>query len=254
MNGAYSLRAFSRDLGLSPATLSEALNGRHKISKVTAQKIATKMMFSPAEADYFIDLVEQEGVRSQTQRRRMQEEFRKNYIEKKYFPLSRTEFSHISEWFYVAILELAHITSVKLEPHFVARALGITKTTAKLALVRLKDLKLLAEDEFGVLKPTHVKTATSSRVPSRDIQDFHCQILDKAKTALVTQSLETREFSCSFLAIDGDKIAEAKTALKAFRRKFCTKVQDSKEKHQLYCLSMQFFRAADLNFVEETNS
>ena len=68
---AYPLRSFSRDLGLSPATISEALNG---ISRMTAQKVAAKLAFSDAEAEYFVNLSEKEGGRSLAQKEKARED------------------------------------------------------------------------------------------------------------------------------------------------------------------------------------
>ena len=63
-NPSYSMRAFARDLEISPSRLSEILNGRGGMSSVMAQKIASKLGLQRSEIDYFKALVERRHGRS----------------------------------------------------------------------------------------------------------------------------------------------------------------------------------------------
>lgn len=47
-NAAYSLRAFSRDVGISAPQLSRIFNGKRKLSAEQACKIAIKLQFNHA--------------------------------------------------------------------------------------------------------------------------------------------------------------------------------------------------------------
>ena len=48
-NPGFSMRAFSKRLGISSSALSEILSGKRKISKKMAAKIATRMDLTPEE-------------------------------------------------------------------------------------------------------------------------------------------------------------------------------------------------------------
>ena len=59
-NPRYSLRAFARDLELSPSTLSEILNGRHRPQAATIGKICQRLSLAPAEEEYWTWVNQQE--------------------------------------------------------------------------------------------------------------------------------------------------------------------------------------------------
>lgn len=56
-NHSYSLRAYARDLGLSPAFLSEVLRGRKVLSVPKSKMVFTKLGFDESEIEYVKNLV-----------------------------------------------------------------------------------------------------------------------------------------------------------------------------------------------------
>src|ERR1700733_11819237 len=48
-NPAYSLRSFARDLGISPAALSQVLNSKRNFSRTNLTKVIEKLGLSPSE-------------------------------------------------------------------------------------------------------------------------------------------------------------------------------------------------------------
>src|SRR5690242_10123333 len=57
INAGYSLRAFARDLKMSPQNLSSLLKGKKGISAEAAATMADRLEMNPQEASYFLDLV-----------------------------------------------------------------------------------------------------------------------------------------------------------------------------------------------------
>lgn len=68
-NSRYSLRAFARDLRVSPSFLSEVLNGKYGISRQLARQIAERLGFDPRESDHFCELADLEVTDSRTRKR-----------------------------------------------------------------------------------------------------------------------------------------------------------------------------------------
>lgn len=56
-NHSYSLRAYARDLGVSPAFLSEVLRGRKVLSVPKSKMVFTKLGFEDSELEYIKNLV-----------------------------------------------------------------------------------------------------------------------------------------------------------------------------------------------------
>ena len=68
-NRRYSLRAFARDLKISPSFLSEVLNGKYGISKQLAGQIADRLGFNNEEIQHFCSLADLEVTDSRSKRR-----------------------------------------------------------------------------------------------------------------------------------------------------------------------------------------
>jgi plasmid maintenance system antidote protein VapI len=68
-NKRYSLRAFARDLKISPSFLSEVLNGKYGISKQLAAQIADRLGFNSEEVQHFCSLADLEVTDSRSKRR-----------------------------------------------------------------------------------------------------------------------------------------------------------------------------------------
>ena len=64
-NPQYSLRAFARDLTVSPQQLCNVMNGRKGMSGGMALAIADRLQFTQGEKDYFCNLVQSQFARSQ---------------------------------------------------------------------------------------------------------------------------------------------------------------------------------------------
>ena len=68
-NKRYSLRAFARDLKISPSFLSEVLNGKYGISKQLAGQIADRLGFNSEEVQHFCSLADLEITDSRSRKR-----------------------------------------------------------------------------------------------------------------------------------------------------------------------------------------
>jgi uncharacterized protein (TIGR02147 family) len=67
-NPRYSLRAFARDLKLSPSMLCDVINGNHGLSRAGASKVAQALNLNPQESEFFCDLVDCTNARSAIKR------------------------------------------------------------------------------------------------------------------------------------------------------------------------------------------
>ena len=67
-NAGYSLRAFARDLGISPSLLNEVLQGKHGLSQANARKIANRLGYPSEAVSRFCDRVAVEHARKASDR------------------------------------------------------------------------------------------------------------------------------------------------------------------------------------------
>lgn len=237
-NGKYSLRAYARDLGLSPQRLSHVLSGRHGLSLEAAQQIADRLDLSETEKEMFCNLVQQKHARSEVVRNNAKIKLKE--IKSTYQDLSLDHFKIIADWYHFAILELTLVENFSSQTKWIAKTLSISEIEAKHAIERLLKLEMLEQDKKGNLKLTGQFFMDPKGLPSDAVKNFHRQLLKKATDAVDLQSLTQRDFSSTILAIDDSDLPQAKADLKNFRIDFDKKYTKSTKKNKVYCLGIQF--------------
>lgn len=238
-NSRYSLRAYSRDLGISPTSLSLILSGQQGLSKPQAEKLARQIGFNKEQQRMFIDLVECAHARSSKVRDLARVRLIKHDTSGSSLQLD--QFRMISDWYHLAILELTALPIFKSNVTWIAKSLGITREQAEQGVDRLKKLEFLEEVD-GVLKQTQDFMATPSGVPSAAIKSFHHQLLKKAEAALDEQSVEERDFSSVIFGMDEKDMDWAKEKMREFRRELMARLENNPKKNNVYCLNMNLFR------------
>lgn len=247
-NARYSLRAFARELGLSPSRVSEVLSGKQGLSRNAATKVASVIGLEGRDIELFCDLVESQHGRSQLNRDLARIRLEKHRRDSEYLEVDLDSFHIISEWYHFAILQMIGLKGFKSDPVWIARALGIAPAEATSALQRLTRLKMI-ENKDGKIRQLQEFIRVKEDVPSEVARQTHRQILARALGALECQSVTEREYSANLIAIDRAQLPDAKKWLRAFRRRFSQKLSRSRDKNNVYCLSMQFF---NLTSIQET--
>jgi uncharacterized protein (TIGR02147 family) len=239
-NPHYSLRAFARDLGLAPSRLSEILNGKQGLSRLTAERVGARLGLSEDERAVFCDLVESRHARSAADKKAAALRLTKRQYATPEYQFKIDAFHVISDWYHLAIVELVTVSGFKNDAKWIARKLTITEIQVKLAierLIRLKFLKL-TRGKLVLLKD---EGFVPNDVPSESVRKFHQQILERAISALHAQNVSERHIATHVFAFDKKRMAEAKKSMRRFEHRFCKKLEGSRAKDSVYCLSFQFF-------------
>jgi uncharacterized protein (TIGR02147 family) len=221
-NSGYSLRAFARDLKITPQILSSVMKGKKSISIEVAAIMSDRLGFNPTEASLFIDLVIYAHSKNSTTKKIL--EFRINEklaVNSDYKTLNIEAFKAISDWYHYAILELTHTKKFKSNSQWIAARLGISTHEVEQAVHRLKLLELIEENSSGQLTRTDVNVSAIFGVPSAALRKFNRQLLEKAAESLEEQSIEERDITTITMAIDPERLTEAKKMIAQFRRKIC---------------------------------
>lgn len=198
-NPGYSLREFSKQLDVSPATLSQILKGKRVISKKTLQKALKNIHLDAADTKLIYSAIK--------------------HSQAEMVPMD--QFHVIVDWYYFAILSLAETIDFDSRPSWVARRLNITVKQAQDALKRLQRLQMLATDDAGVLRPTNKSFHSSDGVMNLLIQKRHRQHLSLAEESLQQDSVDERDFTAVTMAIDPTKLVAAKKMIRKFRDRLC---------------------------------
>ena len=228
-NASYSLRAFARDLGVSPAALSQYLLRKRELSKKNRQLVIDRMKLSPLEQKAF-----QQGrvVSAKVETHELMQE---------------DTFKLIGDWVSLAILNLARLRHNSAKPALIAARLGISTEEATDVIKRLIRLELVEIQDSRLVR-TKRPFATTTDVPSGAIKKFHLSVLHKAEQALLTLPVEERDITAITMPTDPAKLAEAKEILKRTRRRIASLVS-TPEASEVFVLSIQLFPVTKPNNV-----
>jgi uncharacterized protein (TIGR02147 family) len=248
-NPRYSQRAFARDIEMPPHKLSEVLRGKQGLSRPTAERIGKNLGMNAEERRRFCDLVDQKHGRSLAKRQAAAARLARDAQAPKTLDLDR--FHLISDWYHLAILELAKVAGFKGAPRWIAGCLGITEAEAKLALERLERLGMIRR-EGDAVEVREADNAVSTPVPSVAVKNFHRTLIERGLQALQTQALDAREFNSTMLAVPRAKVGLAQERIRSFWRDLAQELTEAgTPADDLYALTIQFFHLTDRRFLEK---
>jgi transcriptional regulator with XRE-family HTH domain len=225
-NPSYSLRAFARDVGVSPAALSQYLNRKRELSPKNKNSIIQKLGMSPVAAENFGGKV-----------RRLSGPVD---VSKSHAILSEEEFQLISDWISVAILNLARLRENVAQPAWISERLGITLTEAREAYDRLMRFGLI-KAKGRRMERTARPFVTTNDVPSTAIRRFHAGLLRRAENALLNLPVDARDITAITMPADPEKLKEAKKMLQRTRHRISKLMGASEDPQEVFVLAMQLF-------------
>ncbi len=231
-NESYSLRAFSRDLGMHPSTLSQILNRKKHLPKKNIKGVVENLELSPIEETLFRENYYQ--TKTKLDQIKISEDYFKRVM------IDETYFNIIAEWEYYAILTLVEVDNFVSDAAFVADRLEITKERAREVIKGLIKSGLLARDENDEFVLTKGPLRTTEDISSRALKISHKKTLDMSKDKLDEVEVELRDFSSMTIAVNPEKLPEAKTIIREFRQKLASLLRDGK-KQDVYQLAVQLY-------------
>lgn len=234
-NNSYSLRAFAKDLGLSPSGLSEIIRGKKKLSPAAANRIAKQLKFSEEERKSLIVLSVPESKRTDHTLNKAKETLQ---IVRDQKQLTLEVFNFISEPYHLTILEAFKNENFRSNPTELIELLNIDSHKFQRVIETLLKLKLLD----GKLNRTENRLPTPQDLPGSAVREHQKNILRKAENALDTQSISEREFQNTQLIFSKENLSRAKQKIRAFQAEMVKEFGVSEHKAQdVYSLSIQFF-------------
>lgn len=226
-NPQYSIRAFARDLNLSPSHLSEFLSGKAAISAKKATDLSLRLKLSQDQVDHWNDLIalaSKGKVRKQKAKLRVLKRIKENKSQ-----VSLDVFTAISDWYHFAILTFFEMNP-KISDEELARHLRISEKQVHVAIKRLKSLKLLEKNKDGY-KPISNSTFAGDADSSAAIRESHRQVLEKATEALELFGVDERISQSLFFSIPKKNLKKMQESLKQKVLETISEFSDEGEAH-----------------------
>lgn len=120
---------------------------------------------------------------------------------------------------------------------FIAQKMGHDQAEIEESIELLLKLNMV-KIENGMFYPSGEMYTSTHDIPSSGLKKFHKQHMKKAMDAVDEIAVELRDITSMTMAIDMEKIPEAKEMIKTFRRNLC-KFMESGKKEQVYNLNIQ---------------
>jgi uncharacterized protein (TIGR02147 family) len=232
-NPAYSLRSFSKALGISAPSLSQIISGKRPLSRQAALKIIQKCNMAPEEARVFLSSAL--GSDWQDALKKIDPAFDGG----EFAELEIETFRAIGSWHHYAIMSLGDIPNNQANPEWIASELGISKKEAKEAFERLEKLGMIALKGKGFYQATP-PSFVSTRGYEGAFRAYHQQTLHKAEEALGLSDTLLEFFSGITMAIDESNLPKARKMIRDFQIRLCRTLEAGK-RERVYTFSVQLF-------------
>lgn len=224
-NSLYSLRAFSRDLGISSGRLTNYLNGRHFPNSKTLQKLCEFLELPETKFSQALGFIENDKY----MRRGLS-------FEKQ---LNDDEFKTISNWKTWSVYTLFQSSDFEPSVKWFEKKLNISEKEMLSSLNELDEIGLIKENNF--FYDLIVKNVTTTRdVSSLNIRNAHKQFIKLASTSIETTPIDMRDYSYITMCIDKNNIPEAKKMIANFRGQLNALLEQG-QASELYQLNIQLF-------------
>lgn len=230
-NPAYSLRSFARRLAISPSALSEILNGKRRISRKLAERLADKLCLEPKQRHELLSRFRPAGATSKDV----------PFPPLAYQELDADQFATMAEWYHFGILSLMETAGFVSDPAWISERLAIKLPEATAAIERLLRLGLVARGDDGALKLTKGRLTTSDGVRSISLRRAHATNLALAQKSLEEDDVDVRDFSAMTLAIDAALLPEAKKIIREFQDRLADRLEVPGKQTEVYKLCVQLF-------------
>ncbi|WPU66624.1 DUF4423 domain-containing protein [Peredibacter starrii] len=244
LNPKYSLRAYARDLNIHPSILSLAIKGERTLTEKDAQLVLNKLQLTPENEILFRNSMKSDP--SVIDKVKINRHYQRQVF------ILESDFHEpiITDWEFMACLELFDFKDFEVTIDNVSKKLNISMVRAKEVLDILVEKKLIMLDEELRYQKIHVNVSTTADVPSQAIRQSHYNALEMAKEKLKTTPMELRDYSTITLAIDPNKLVEVKSMIRDFRQKIISLMNET-DRSEVYRFSFQVFPLSAVEDKEE---
>lgn len=239
-NKRYSLRAFSKFLGLNHATLSQVMSKQKGLSLKMAIKITQRLGLDSIEKNKFLTSVTKCFSRSPVRRHEAEEKLKTLSKHKKVTMTKYDEIPTINHWSHVAVFETV-LTAKANTIADIAKILDLSEVKVSGILYMLQQIGFISQTE-GRYHSLRQTIHTSNDIPNEALASYHASICTKAADSIHKQSVNIREFQNAIMCVDPKDISEAKQIIREFMQDFYLKFHNEVSTNKIYSFSMNLFK------------
>lgn len=200
-NPAVSLRAFAKELGLSPGPLSDLMRGKRQVSPAKLAVVLSKLDLDPDLVNRLI----KEASEDRTMGRVL---------------LPEQVSSIVSRWIYFAILSVYDCDRPPKDLDDLASRLGIAAPEARAAVDVLLGAGLLRESSEGILQTTGISWRSEDGVIAKSLLwASHQDGLKLTQKALLHIPADQRDFTSITISANAKNLEKARQEIRKFNNR-----------------------------------
>lgn len=221
---SYSLRDLARDIGVGKTTLNEILAGNREPSRKNMSQILSVISNDPILTQKILEDSESQDIQKRL----------------KYRTIQSDQFTLISDWEYLAILNLAKLKTNSSSTEWISEQLDISQERAKQCVTDLVENGYLNLVDGKLVRLTGPISSTTD-IDNQEIKKHHSQSLNLAEDSLYSTPVELREFLSGHIAICEEDIPKAKDEIFEFFKRFAKRYDRLENAEKLYKVNIQLF-------------
>ena len=224
-NTHYSLRAFARDLELSPAYLSLVLNKKTPLKDEKIKQIIPKIFKDKKTQTYWLNQLK---------------EIPHRFFYKGDIPTYQKVSPKIKiKWVHYAILECFNLKNFESNTQWISKQLGISIEDVERSLDELLTIGALIEKD-GKLIHQDISFSIYDGSTDDDKKNLQKNYLQMSQHAIDDFPLSKRDHSSMTIAINEEHISHIKNRIKNFRRELCCELNKLSNNQADQVYQMQF--------------
>lgn len=241
-NPRYSLRAFARDLSLSPSRLSEVIAGKGELSRDKGEIIVAKMKFTGDTRANFLDAIDAVSAPLKSQRMAALSRLNKRIATSRSRELDEKSFEVISDPKYVLVWSFMMLPIYDGDPEVLVKHLGLNILEVFEILRRLARLHFIKKENQKWLAIPGSFTVGDG-TPSEVIRSYHRQMAALGRKSIDSQPVASRHLDSLVIPFDSRRFPEIQQRIVEFSRSLMADF--SWDGDCVYGLSLQFFRMSE---------
>ena len=243
INPRYSLRAFARDISVSPSRLSEVMTGKGELSREKAVVVAKKLALPPMLTLDFPDMIDVRSAPSESERARAAAriEKRKKSSKKTRKFFNDEHFAKIFEPKLHVIWNFMQLRAFDGNPETILKFININSIELYDALRGLEGLGLAKRDGLKWHAVTDQFTA-GNKMSSEVIRAYHRKMADAGKSSIDTLQFGERHLHSVIIPFNSSRFGEVQEKITQFTLSLNDEFGSPADADAVYGLALQFFK------------
>ncbi len=204
----------------STGYIKMVIDGQRNLSAKSIHKVAQAFGLAKKQSAYFETLVFLNQAKTESER----ETFRERLLalmpkRPKLAGLAKDKYDYFTKSYYAIIREMVALPNFNEDPQWIAKQISpiISPLQAQRSLKTLLDLGLIERTKTGKLVQTDKVISTPEEIQSREVFQYHSQMLDRAKEALTTIHEDLRHVTALTLPITFETLPLLKEKIQELR-------------------------------------